>query len=125
MRNKKIHSFFLTIGFHHRTTWLIIWALFITTFFAGCHDEKKEVQAPVDVTAMKVEPETVPVTIEYVGQTQSSHMVEIRARVEGYLDEIAYKEGSLVNEGDLLFQIDPRPFRRTSAANRGATCSAC
>jgi len=124
MKNKKIHSFFPTIGFQHPTIWLITWTLLITPFLIGCHSDKKEVQAPVDVTAMKVEPETVPVTIEYVGQTQSSHMVEIRARVEGYLDKIAYKEGSLVNEGDLLFQIDPRPFQAKLEQAKGELAAA-
>jgi membrane fusion protein (multidrug efflux system) len=66
----------------------------------------------------------VPVTIEYVGQTQSSHIVEIRARVEGYIDKIAYKEGSLVKKGDLLFQIDPRPFQANVEEAKGDLASA-
>jgi len=124
MKNKKIHSFFLTIGFQHPTTWLLIWTLLITSFFIGCHNEKKEVQAPVEVTAITVEPRTVPVTIEYVGQTQSSHIVEIRARVEGYLDKIAYKEGSPVRQGDVLFQIDPRPFQAKLEVAKGELAAA-
>ncbi len=46
---------------------------------------------------------------------QSSHEVEIRARVTGYLEEIAYIEGSYINKGNLLFQLDPRPFQATLA----------
>ena len=65
---------------------------------------------PVDVTAMTIKPTTIPDEFEYVGVAQSSHLVEIRARVEGYLDKIAYVEGAFVKEGDLLFQLDSKPF---------------
>ncbi len=95
-----------------RARFVFIFFLALNSFFFSCHGEDKGVsQAPaVEVSTVKVEPKTVPVTLEYVGQTQSSHIVEIRARVEGYIDKIAYKEGSLVNKGDVLFQLDPRPF---------------
>ncbi|MGH7901992.1 MAG: efflux RND transporter periplasmic adaptor subunit, partial [Thermodesulfobacteriota bacterium] len=124
MKDLTIDSFFMRIGFHHSTTWLIIFILIITPFFVGCHSDKKEVQPPVDVTTIKVEPKTVPVTFEYVGQTDSSHIVEIRARVEGYIDKIAYKEGSLVKQGDLLFQIDPRPFQAKLEDAKGQLAAA-
>lgn len=65
---------------------------------------------PVTVTAFKVEPQTIPADFEYVGVARSSHPVQIRARVEGYLWSIAYTEGSMVTENELLFQIDPREF---------------
>lgn len=65
---------------------------------------------PVEVTAMTVKPATIPDDFEYVGVAQSSHLVEIRARVEGYLDKIAYTEGAFVKEGDLLFRLDSKPF---------------
>lgn len=124
MKNLRVHLFLLNVGFNNSTTWLLIWTLLITSFFIGCHNEKKEVQAPVEVTAITVEPKTVPVTIEYVGQSQSSHIVEIRARVEGYLDKIAYKEGSPVKQGDVLFQIDPRPFQAKLEVAKGELAAA-
>ena len=55
----------------------------------------------------------VPFVAEFVGETESSQEVEIRARVEGFLESIAYREGALVNEGDLLFQMDRKPFQAT------------
>ncbi|MCI0454288.1 MAG: efflux RND transporter periplasmic adaptor subunit [Candidatus Dadabacteria bacterium] len=120
----KIDFLFMRIAFHHNTTWLIVCTLVFTSFFTGCDNEKKEVQAPVEVSATKVEPKTVPVTVEYVGQTQSSHIVEIRARVEGYIDKIAYKEGSLVKQGDVLFQLDPRPFQAKLEEAKGQLAAA-
>ena len=62
----------------------------------GCKKEKTSV-APVqtiEVTAVKVEPHDVPITFEWVAQTESSRQVEIRARVEGILERRAYKEAA-------------------------------
>lgn len=88
--------------------------LFLTAMLmTACSKEeiKDAAPPPLQVTAIPVIPRTIPATYEYVGVAQSSHPVEIRARVEGYLDKIAYQEGSLVEVDQLLFQIDPRPFQ--------------
>ena len=57
----------------------------------------------------------VPVYLELVGQTRGSQDVEIRARVEGYLDKVAFTEGSFVNKGTLLYLIDPLPLQAALA----------
>ncbi len=62
------------------------------------------------VTDYVVETKTLPVVLDFVGFAESSHPVEIRARVEGYLDTIAYEEGQLVEPGQLMFQLDPKQF---------------
>lgn len=62
------------------------------------------------VTVVKVASKDTPVVVEFVGKTQSSRRVEIRSRVEGFLEKIVYKEGSLVKEGDVLFEMDRKPF---------------
>lgn len=84
--------------------------------FSSCH-EKKELfeMPPVEVAVEKVEAKNYPAVFEYVGIMQSSHEVEIRARVTGYLDTIGYLEGSSVQKGDLLFQLDPRPYQAALA----------
>ena len=66
---------------------------------------------PTPVSVIEVKPETTPATFEFTGKTASSRQVEINARVEGYLEKIAYAEGSLVKTGQLLFQLDPKPFQ--------------
>ncbi|NMQ19479.1 efflux RND transporter periplasmic adaptor subunit [Candidatus Competibacter phosphatis] len=66
---------------------------------------------PTPVSVVEVKPENTPATFEFTGKTASSRQVEINARVEGYLDKIAYEEGSLVKTGQLLFQLDPKPFQ--------------
>ena len=65
---------------------------------------------PVPVSVIAVTAGPVPYIGEYVGETESSREVEIRARVEGFLESIEYREGSVVHEGDVLFQMDRKPF---------------
>ena len=47
---------------------------------------------------------------EYTARLEAVDSVEVRARVSGYLESVHFREGSLVKKGDLLFQIDPRPY---------------
>ena len=53
--------------------------------------------------------------MELVGQTKGSQDVEIRARVEGFLDSVAFQEGTIVRKGQLLYRIDPKPFEAALA----------
>lgn len=68
---------------------------------------------------MTVSPTDAPVVFEFVGQTQSSREVEIRARVDGFLDKRVYTEGSLVKAGQTLFLMDRRPFEAALQQARG------
>jgi membrane fusion protein (multidrug efflux system) len=87
---------------------------------AGCSKETPQSQRPAPaVSVITVEPETIPYTITFVAQTESSQQVNIVARVSGYLDKIAYHEGDLVKQGQLLFQLDPRPFQAQLEAVQG------
>ena len=61
---------------------------------------------------------------EYVGRFVAVDSVEIRARVSGYLDQIHFRDGQMVNQGDLLFTIDKRPFQNTVAQARGTLAQA-
>lgn len=81
-------------------------------FSAGC--KKEQAAAPQqthEVTAVEVVPRDAEVAFEFVAQTQSSHMVNIQARVSGFLDRRVYTEGDLVKEGQILFLMDPKPFQ--------------
>jgi membrane fusion protein (multidrug efflux system) len=66
---------------------------------------------PPAVTVAPVAQRPVPVYGQYVGQTEAVTTVEIRARVEGFLEQQGVLDGAEVEAGDLLFVIDPRPFR--------------
>jgi membrane fusion protein (multidrug efflux system) len=65
---------------------------------------------PRPVEILQVTASDIPVQFEFVGRTESSQRVEIRSRVAGYLDEIAYGEGEFVEADQVLFRIDPAPF---------------
>jgi len=70
---------------------------------------------PAQVTTLKVEPATIPVSFEYVAQTAGSKDVEIRARVNGIVEKRYFTEGSAVRAGQPLFLIDPKPYEATVA----------
>lgn len=79
----------------------------------GCHENKPAASAPppANVDVIDVALRDVPVVYEYVGQTESSQQVEIRARVNGFLEKRVYQEGTLVHQGDVLFVMDRKPFQ--------------
>ena len=80
---------------------------------SGCEKQAAAPPAappPKDVEIVQIGTTDVPVVSEFVGRTASSQRVEIRARVNGFLDEITYTEGDFVDEGDTLFVIDREPF---------------
>jgi membrane fusion protein (multidrug efflux system) len=77
----------------------------------GRHDDKKAVTGPTPVSVVTVKPTNLPVSIEYVAQTQSSHQVNIQARVTGFLERRVYTEGAMVKAGQVLFLMDKKPFQ--------------
>lgn len=89
-------------------------ALFVTA--GGCGKEEKKTPPPMPVTVAPVESETVPIYLDYVGTTDSIQTVDINARVEGFLIKRAFEDGADVEEGQLLFVIDPRPFEADLAS---------
>jgi membrane fusion protein (multidrug efflux system) len=66
---------------------------------------------PPEVLVTEATTRDVPVYREWIGTLDGSENAEIRARVTGYLIKRNYQEGSLVKKGDVLFEIDPRPFQ--------------
>jgi multidrug efflux system membrane fusion protein len=74
--------------------------------------QKAGVRAPVvRVTISPVEKADFPVYLTGLGTVQGFNTVLVRPRVDGQIDKIAFQEGQLVNQGDLLVEIDPRPFQ--------------
>ena len=86
--------------------------LAVSFLLLACRGEKKtSPPASPAVTVMGVVPRDVPVSFEFVAQTQSSHLVNIQARVSGFLDRRVYTEGAVVKEGQVLFLMDAKPFQ--------------
>ena len=90
----------------------------------GC--AKKEAPPPPlpEVKVAPVVQRDVPIYVDAIGQTRGSTEIEVRARVEGFLESVNYREGSLVTKGQLLYTIDPRPLETTVAQAKGGEAQA-
>jgi membrane fusion protein (multidrug efflux system) len=88
---------------------------------------KKEAPPPPPPPEVKVAPvlqRDVPIYIEAIGETRGSSEIEVRARVEGFLESVDYKEGDRVRKGQLLYRIDQRPFQASVAQAKGRVAEA-
>src|SRR5216117_1763985 len=95
--------------------------LIYLSFATGC--SRKPAQAPPnapEVLVTTVTPQDVPRVLERVATLDGFINANINAQVQGYIVSRDYTEGSVVKRGDLLFQIDPRPFEAAAAQAKGA-----
>jgi membrane fusion protein (multidrug efflux system) len=83
---------------------------------AGCKDKTTKQIPPMEIPVMQVVTLDVPVTLEFVGQTYGEYDIPIRARVDGYLEGMHFKEGFAVKKGQLLYTIDAQPYEADVAA---------
>lgn len=84
----------------------------LALLLAGCQQKATE-QSAAEVVVNVAQPVRQKVTEfeDFVGRTDAVESVDVRARVSGYLDKVAFISGDPVKKGDLLFQIDPRPYQ--------------
>ncbi|WP_414464037.1 efflux RND transporter periplasmic adaptor subunit [Hyphomicrobium sp. DY-1] len=75
--------------------------------------EKKKPEEAVPATVATAERKDFPVYYDSLGNVQAWNTVTVRSRVDGEIDKVAFQEGQFVKAGDLLIQIDPRPFQAT------------
>src|SRR6202790_2060434 len=99
------------IPFKPRTDTLVS-VLACILLVVGCKKPETSVAIAqtIEVTAVRVEPRVVPITFEWLAQTESSRQVEIRARVAGILEKRVYKEGAVVQEGQVMFEMERKSF---------------
>ena len=91
---------------------IVLFSLSAAVWLNGCGEKKKAAEPPPqEVMVAEVSQKDVPVYREWVASMDGIVNATILAQVEGYLIKQNYKEGDLVKKGDLLFEIDPRPFR--------------
>ena len=92
---------------------VVVVGLITVALFAAARSNKPAQAAPrpLDVEVVQVKQEDVPVYSEWIGTTEGLVNADIKAQVTGYLLRQDYKEGSFVKKGQLLFEIDPRPFQ--------------
>jgi len=89
-------------------------AVMILAAVSGCSDRaesKASAPVPPDVTVAEVVCKQLGDTDEFTGRLEAVHVVEVRPRVSGFLQKVNFREGAIVQQGDLLFEIDPRPFQ--------------
>jgi membrane fusion protein (multidrug efflux system) len=107
----------------------IVWTgslLALLFTLGGCagEDQAAPPPPPPDVKVALVLQREVPVYIQAIGETRGNTEVEIRARVEGFVQSVDYPEGSLVEKGQLLYTIDARPFEARLAATKASQAEA-
>ncbi len=85
----------------------------------GCQEQKAPGPAAPMVEVMEVVQKDVPIVREWVGTTDGLVNAKINAQVQGYLIRQNYQEGSLVKKGQVLFEIDPRPFQAALEQAKG------
>ena len=89
-------------------------AIALACLLAACGQGQKQAgPPPPKVTVANPIKRTIVDQDEYVGRFVPVDVVEVRARVSGYLDHIHFTDGQIVKQGDLLFTIDNRPFQNT------------
>ncbi len=94
----------------------------ITT--AGCGKKEAPAPPPTEVKVATVLQKDVPIYIEAIGQTRGSTEIEVRARVEGFIQTIDFKEGNPVSKGQLLYTVDSQPFEAALAQAKGQLAEA-
>lgn len=97
--------------------------LLVMALLAGCEAKSQEAATTspppppeVDVTEIIAQP--VVLSESFTGRVEAAETVELRARVSGYIQEVAFEEGELVEQGDLLFLIDQRPYQARVSASQ-------
>jgi RND family efflux transporter MFP subunit len=94
--------------------------------WAGCSSPETEAPAPKPPEVVIAQPivREDAQALQFTGRTDAVNRVDIKARVSGYLEQVAFSDGAIVKTGDVLFQIDPRPYRATLAQAEAAVAQA-
>src|SRR4051794_15373350 len=103
---------------------MLVAAAMAAALNAGCEKPAAVALMPPEVYVAAVVQKDVPVYLDLVGQTQGFQDTDIRARVEGFLESVNFREGSFVRKGDLLYRVDPKPFEATLAQAKADVATA-
>ena len=103
---------------------ILLVAVATAALSTACEKPAPTAVPPTEVYVADVVQKDVPVYLDLVGQTQGFQDVDIRARVEGFLETVNFREGSFVRKGDFLYQIDPKPLQSALAAAKADLATA-
>jgi membrane fusion protein (multidrug efflux system) len=96
----------------------------VAALTAACEKPAAVAPPPPEVYVTQVVQKDVPTYLDLVGQTEGSQDVDVRARVEGFLESMNFREGSFVRRGSLLYVIDAKPFEAALAAAKADKATA-
>ena len=98
---------------------VVMLVMIATCLWLGCGSDEASSPKPPEVVVAEVVQQDVPRFADWIGSAVGFNNATIRPQVKGYLLEIAYTQGTLVKEGELLFKIDPREFKAELASAQG------
>lgn len=101
-----------------------LFGFFVILLMSSCEDKDQAKAVSPEIKVVKVVQRDTPVYEEFVGQLYGLKDIPIRARVEGFLDKIAFNEGRPVKKGQLLYVIDAQPFLAEVAARKSDVAQA-
>jgi multidrug efflux system membrane fusion protein len=93
--------------------------LTVALAFTSCQHKANTTIPPVPVTVARVEQRSVPFDLNATGTVEPLQTVQVQSQVGGVLTRVAFKEGDEVKEGQVLYEIDPRPYRAALAQAEG------
>jgi RND family efflux transporter MFP subunit len=102
----------------------ILASILVLATFIGCKAKETPAPPPPMVEVAEAVSTDVPISIEFIGQLDSPQNVEVRARVEAFVDKVLFTEGAEVKAGDPLFVLDSKPYQEQLAAAQGALAEA-
>ncbi|MNF21356.1 Multidrug resistance protein MdtE precursor [compost metagenome] len=94
--------------------------LFLSVFLTSCKKEVAPEAKPLEISVVKVIQQDVRLESEYTGQTFGQSDIQINPRVDGVIESLNFKEGSVVSKGQLLYTIDPLPYQAKVNEAEGA-----
>jgi RND family efflux transporter MFP subunit len=101
-------------------TAILILMVLIFGVISGCSEKNEYVEPPApEVTVSKPLVQNVTDYLEFTGTTRAVTEIDIRARVEGFLESVHFEDGDFIKKGALLFVIDPKPYKAAAENARG------
>lgn len=85
-------------------------AVTVAAALVACEGPTPPTPPPIEIAVLEVQPQNVPIYFDMIGQTSGSVDIPIRARVDGVLEQMLFREGRSVAKGELLYVIDPAPY---------------
>lgn len=107
---------------HRHSVFASAWltgAVLLNTSCGGAKGDKPAAPPPTLVSVMEVQPTNVPIYSEYSAQTFARDLVEVRGRVDGFIQKRLFEVGSDVQSGQVLYELDRRPYLADVAKTKG------